>query len=114
MIPPKLPKLNLGQILLVNNAYIQGLARADWKGTVLEVAGQLDGETACAVVAMAAQKIVSAASEVGIGAPKVWHVSLGSSTFYVAHRQDEFLVMGGNTAKNPTAILRTLAKSCGM
>lgn len=113
MTAAKPTKPNLGQILLGNNASIQGLARADWNGGVLEVAGKLDGDTVCAVVAMAAQKVSAAAAQAGLEAPKAWHVSLNSSTFYVVHRQDEFLVMSGNSVRNPTSILRTLTKTSG-
>ena len=113
MTADKPTRPNLSQILLGNNASIQGLARADWKGSVLEVAGKLDGETVCAVVAMAAQNVSAAAGQAGLEAPKAWHVSLNSSTFYIVHRQDEFLVMAGNTVRNPTSVLRMLTKSCG-
>jgi hypothetical protein len=96
------------------NAEVKGLARASWQGSVLEVAGEMDAETACAVVAMASRKVAEATSEAGLGPPRSWHVSLGLSTFYVVHGEEELLVLRGNAAKNPISMLKTLAKSCGV
>ncbi len=110
--PPPLPRANLSEVLSSNRAHIQGIARAGLQGNVLEVEGEMDSETVCAVVAMAAKKLGEAASEVGLGSPKAWHVSLASSVFYVVHRPEELLVMCGGATRNPTAMLKTLAKSC--
>ena len=105
-------ELNLSRILSTN-AQLKAIARASLDGSVLEVAGEMDGETTCAVAAMAAQRVAEATSEAGLGPPSAWHVSLGDSTFYVVHRQEELLVMSGRMNRTPALMLRALAKSWG-
>jgi hypothetical protein len=99
--------------ILSRNASIKAAARTNQQGSVLEVAGEMDAETACAVVALTSQMVAEATSEAGLGLPSAWHVSLGSSTFYVVQDQGEFLVMFGSASRNPASMLKTLAQSCG-
>jgi hypothetical protein len=99
--------------ILSGNANIKAAARTNQQGSVLEVAGEMDAETACAVAAMASQMVAEATSEAGLGPPSAWHVSLGTSTFYVVQDQEELVVMSGNASRNPATMLKTLAQSCG-
>jgi hypothetical protein len=112
MNPTMSRKPDLRRILSAD-AGLEAIARADLRGTVLEVAGDLDGETACAVVAMAARQIAEATSDAGLGRPLSWHVSVGGSAWYVVHRQDQLVVVRGSANKSPTATLKKIANCCG-
>ena len=105
-------KLDSRQILSAD-ASLRALARSDLQGGVLEVAGEVDGETVSAMVAMAERQIADATSDLGLGRPCAWHVSLGSSVWYVVHCQEELVVLLGSSSKNPTATLKKVAKTCG-
>jgi len=105
-------KTELGR-LLSSNPGISAIARASLEGGVLEVVGEIDAETACAVAAMSARKVAEATSEAGFGRPRAWHVGLGARAFYVVHRKGELLVMSGGANRNPSSTLRALARSCG-
>ena len=106
------PKPALTQLLSLDSS-LKAAARADRNGSVLEVVGEMDGETACAVTTMAAREIAEAAAEVGFGKPLAWHVSLDQATWYVAQVRDELVVSQGGLNKNPGATLKKLAKTCG-
>jgi len=109
----KMMHVNLNQVLS-NESGVEALARADRHGSVLESAGRMDAETACAVALMAAREVAEAAAELGLGRPTGFQVSTMTTAFYVVHRADEMFVGKGPTNKNPIAILRKVAKSCGV
>lgn len=106
-------KLNLSQILAVDST-MKAVARADRQGSVLEATGDMDAETACAVVTMALRQVADATAELGLGRPAAWHLAAGASTFYVVQCRDELVLGFGGANKNPIATLRKVAKSCGV
>ena len=112
MSTTKATKMNLNQVLGLDPS-LKAAARADRQGSVLETAGEMDAETTCAVVLMAAREVAEAGAEIGLGRPSAWHVSMGDSTWYVIHLRDEFVVTLGRASKNPTSTLSKVAKSCG-
>jgi DNA-binding response OmpR family regulator len=109
----KVNRPNLPQLLTLDPS-LKAVARADRQGSVLETTGEMDAETTCAVVTMALRQIADATAELGIGRPSAWHVSAGSSTWYVVQCRDELVLGAGGVNKNPIATLRKLAKSCGV
>ena len=109
----KASHVNLNQIISSEGS-IDALARADRQGGVLDCVGQMDAETACAVAMMAAREVSEAAAELGLGRPIGFQVSTNTAAFYVVHRADELFVGRGRANKNPIAILRKVAKSCGV
>ena len=106
------PKVSVQQLLQLDSSLKAG-ARADHHGSVIEAVGELDAETACAVATMAARDLAEAAAELGFGRLDAWQLSLGSSTWYVAIGRDDLVITQGGVNKNPGALLRKLAKSCG-
>ena len=106
------PKVSVPQLLQLDSSLKAG-ARADHHGSVIEAVGELDAETACAVATMAARDLAEAAAELGFGRLDAWQLSLGSSTWYVAIGRDDLVITQGGVNKNPGALLRKLAKSCG-
>jgi len=111
-VNPSKPKITAQQVLALDSS-LKAAARADRQGSVIDVAGELDAETACAVATMASREIAEAAAELGFGRPQAWQLSVGASTWYVALGRDELLVSQGGVNKNPGALLKKLAKSCG-
>ena len=109
---PTKAKITAQQVLALDPT-LKAAARADRQGSVIDVAGELDAETACAVATMASQEIMEVAADLGFGRPQAWQLSLGGSTWYVAFAREELLVSQGGVNKNPGALLKKLAKSCG-
>lgn len=104
--------VNLVQ-LMSSESSVDALARADRQGSVLDSTGKMDAETACAVATMAAREVSEASAELGLGRPLGFHVSTGTTAFYVIHRGDEVIVGKAGASKNPIGILRKLSKTCG-
>jgi CheY-like chemotaxis protein len=109
----KLPAINLDSIVGGDLA-IDAVARAERDGSVLEISGQIDAETACAVALMAGREINEAASELGFSRPLGFHIATAEATWFVLHRRDELIVAKGPASKNPTSSLRKLSKACGV
>jgi DNA-binding response OmpR family regulator len=101
------------QHVLALDPSLKAAARADRQGSVLDMAGELDAETACAVATMATREIAEAAAELGFGRPYAWQLSVSGSTWYVALGREQLFVGQGAVNKNPGALLKKLAKSCG-
>ena len=92
---------------------LSGAARARKDGSVLDVAGEMDAETACAVVSVAARHMDELAADLGLGDLASWHLSLGKSTWYVVNTGDELVIGLGGPNKNPTSTLGKIEESCG-
>lgn len=108
----KLEKPGSTQILSADPS-LTGFARSDLNGRVLEAAGDLDAEAACAAVTMAWRPIAEATSEVGLGRPLGWHASLGDASWYVVPCVDQLVVVLGASTRNASATLKNIAASCG-
>ena len=87
---------------------LSAAARAAADGSVLEVAGEMDAETTCAVVALAARQVEEVAGELGLGDLQSWHIGLGTSNWYVVTDPTEMLVVRGEAAKNPASVLHKI------
>jgi hypothetical protein len=89
-----------------------GAARADSAGNVYEVAGQIDGESLCAVAAMARAPLERASELLGLGGLRDWSFSFAHGALYVHHGDDMVAVQGGAT-KSPETIMKKLAQALG-
>ncbi|HEX2730598.1 MAG TPA: response regulator [Polyangiaceae bacterium] len=101
------------QQLLTSDHTLKAITRADRHGSVVDAAGEGDLESCAAVATIAAKSVLEAAAELGFGRPTAWQLSLGSSSWYVAHDRDELVIGHGGLNKNPGVTLRKLAKNCG-
>jgi DNA-binding response OmpR family regulator len=92
---------------------VKGAARAERDGSVLEYAGELDAESSCAVATVASRQVEELAAELGLGDVLSWHASMGKSSWYVVHSQDQMLVAVGGANKNPSSTLGKVEESNG-
>lgn len=87
-----------------------GAARADANGNVEEIAGQLDGESLCAVAAMSKLPLERAAALLGLGNLRDWSFSYAHGALYV-HHDDGFVAVQGLATKSPETVMRKLAQA---
>ena len=88
-------------------------ARADSNGVVLEVAGQIDAEQLCAVVAMSHPPLEQAAETLGLGKLQRWAAVTPTVTVYVDIDQNGFVAVTGEPNKNPDATLQKIHTKLG-
>lgn len=112
MTKPLKPVPSLDKLVTQQSA-LAGAARAKKDGSVLDLAGQIDAETTCAVVTVAARQLEELAADLGLGDIGSWHLSMGKSTWYVASSGDEMVVALGGPNKNPTSTLGKVEESLG-
>jgi hypothetical protein len=91
---------------------LAGAARADVSGNVLEIAGQLDGESLCAVAAMCKVPLERASELLGMGGLRDWSFSFAQGALYV-HHDDGFVAVSGGPTKNPETVMKKLAQALG-
>src|SRR5262249_57162513 len=89
-----------------------GGARADGAGNVYEVAGAIDGESLCAVAAMARTPLERASELLGLGGLRDWSFSYAQGALY-AHHGDEMVVVQGGPTKSPETVMKKLAQAMG-
>lgn len=89
-----------------------GAARADGAGNVYEVAGAIDGESLCAVAAMARTPLERASELLGLGGLRDWSFSYAQGALY-AHHGDEMVVVQGGPTKSPETMMKKLAQAMG-
>jgi hypothetical protein len=89
---------------------LSGAARADGAGNVLEIAGQLDGESLCAVAAMSKAPLDKAAELLGLGTLRDWSFSYAHGALYV-HHDDGFVAVQGGATKSPETVMKKLAQA---
>lgn len=92
---------------------LRAAATAGADGSVLELAGEIDAETACAVATLAARQIEDAVQTLGLGELASFQVSTTKSAWYVVNDPGETVVAVGSANKNPVATLKKLAAECG-
>lgn len=92
---------------------LRALATSAPDGSVLEMVGEMDGETACAVAVLASKQIDSALQELGLGELKSWTLTTSSHSWYVVQQPSENVVAVGDTHKNAIANLKKLESECG-
>jgi hypothetical protein len=110
MIKPLKPVTSIDKLVTQQNSLI-GVARAKHDGSVLDLAGEIDAETACAVVTVASRHIEDLAADLGLGDVSSWHLSLGKSSWYVASSADEMVVAFGGPNKSPSSTLSKVEES---
>ena len=86
-------------------------AKSDSGGNAIEVAGDGDGESVCAVTAMCASPVSRLGELLGLGSPESWSVVTDKVALYVQQDGDSFVSVLGNSNKNPDQILTKLAKA---
>jgi hypothetical protein len=91
---------------------LTGAARADAAGNVIEINGQLDGESLCAVAAMAKLPLERASEMLGLGALRDWSFSYAHGALYVHHDEGLVAVQGAPT-KSPETVMKKLAQALG-
>ena len=89
-----------------------GAARADSAGNVYEVAGQIAGESLCAVAAMARSPLETASELLGLGGLRDWSFSFAQGALYV-HHGDEMVAVQGGATKSPETVMKKLAQALG-
>jgi len=92
---------------------LAGAARARKDGSVLEATGEVDAETACAVVTVAARHLDELAADLGLGELRSWHLSAGKSSWYVVSSGDDMVVALGGASKTPMSTLLKVEESIG-
>lgn len=112
MTKPLKPVPSLDKLVTQQSA-LQGAARAKKDGSVLDLTGQIDAETTCAVVTVASRQLEELAADLGLGDIASWHLSMGKSTWYVATSGEEMVVALGGPNKNPTSTLGKVEESFG-
>jgi predicted regulator of Ras-like GTPase activity (Roadblock/LC7/MglB family) len=85
--------------ILSQGVGLTGAALSDRNGNVVEFAGRLDAESACAVVAMSSPSLETVESYLGMGSVKRWTVAGEKTALYVHRARDGFVVVVG--ASNP-------------
>jgi hypothetical protein len=91
---------------------LTGAARADASGNVLEMAGQLDGESLCAVAAMCKVPLERASELIGLGALRDFSFTFAQGALYV-HHEDGFVAVSGGPTKNPETVMKKLGQFLG-
>ena len=89
-----------------------GAARSDVAGNVYEVAGPVDGESLCAVAAMARVPLERTSEILGLGSLHDWSFSFAQGALYV-HLGDDMVAVQGGTTKSPETIMKRLAQALG-
>ncbi len=92
---------------------LSGAARADAAGNVIEIAGQLDGESLCAVAAMSRAPLEKASELLGLGGIRDWSFSYAHGALYVHHDDDGMVAVQGGATKSPETVMKKLAQALG-
>ncbi len=92
---------------------LTGAARADEGGNVLEMTGQLDGESLCAVAAMCKMPLDRAAELLGLGGLRDFSFTYAQGALYVHHDEEGFVAVTGVATKNPETVMKKLAQVLG-
>jgi hypothetical protein len=90
-----------------------GAAKADAGGNVLEIAGQLDGESLCAVAAMCKVPLERCAELLDLGELCDFSFTYGQGALYVHHDDEGFVAVVGSATKNPETIMKKLGQVIG-
>jgi hypothetical protein len=91
---------------------LTGAARADAAGNVMEMAGQLDAESLCAVAAMCKLPLERASELLGLGGLRDFSFTFAQGALYV-HHDDGFVAVSGGATKNPETVMKKLAQFLG-
>ncbi len=104
--------MKAGMNTLLNVApNLQVAAKSDGGGNAIEVAGEGDGESVCAVTAMCSNPVLRIAELLGLGSPESWSIVTEKVALYVHQDGDAFVSVLGKANKNPDQILNKLSKA---
>jgi hypothetical protein len=92
---------------------LTGAARADAAGNVLEMGGQLDAESLCAVAAMCKVPLDRAAELLGLGGLREFSFTYGQGALYVHLDEEGFVAVTGGATKNPETVMKKLGQILG-
>lgn len=92
---------------------LTGAAKADATGNVLDMAGQLDGESLCAVAAMCKVPLERASELLGLGGLLDFSFTYAQGALYVHHDDEGFVAVTGSATKNPETIMKKLGQILG-
>jgi hypothetical protein len=87
---------------------LQSAARADENGRVVESAGPMDAEVACAVASLCAPHVAEIAALLGGGDVLRWCLTTQTMTACVAPLRGGLVVASAGPVKNPDALSRQL------
>src|SRR5689334_4994671 len=82
-----------------------GVARADVAGNVYDVAGPVDGESLCAVAAMARVPLERTSEILGLGGLRDWSFAYAEGALYV-HQGDDMVAVQGGPTKSPETTMK--------
>jgi hypothetical protein len=88
-----------------------GAARADHNGNVLELTGNLDGESLCAVAAMVKVPLEKASELLGLGGLRDWSFAHGAGALYVHQESDSMVAVTGTPTKNPETTMKKISQA---
>jgi hypothetical protein len=92
---------------------LQGAARSDVAGNVLELAGTLDGESICAVATMCRASLEKASEILGLGQLRDWSFSYAQGALYVHQDGEGSVAVLGGQSKNPETVMKKIAQTLG-
>ncbi len=88
---------------------LTGAAITDASGAVIDLAGEIDGDTLCAVVAQAVGHIEAATAMLALGTLEDWTASGKKEGLYVNHEDEQMVVALGKATPNPDAVIKKMA-----
>ncbi len=107
--PLKGSKMKNLEQAITSNLGLQGAARADSSGNVLDAVGTIDGETLAATVAMCAAPLERATDLTGLGSVTGWFLASKKAGYFVHREATGFVVAHSGVAKNPEGTMKKLA-----
>jgi len=87
---------------------LQGAAKADKSGSVVQLEGEIQAETACAVAAIGTQQLEGAAAVLGLGDIRGWSVVTQNIAMYVTNQAEGMTVVVGGAARNAEVNLQKI------
>lgn len=89
----------------------KGAARGDDGGNVVELTGQLDAESVCAVATMCKGPLEKASELLGLGGLCAWSASNAQLSLYVHKEWSGFIAAVGGSTKSPDGTLKKLEEA---
>jgi hypothetical protein len=97
--------------LLASSPGLKTAVRTDLKGSVLDVAGQGDAESLCAVTAMVQSTLSGSEELFGLGELQAWSLSTADIAVFAFVHQGRMMAVSGEPSKSPEGVLRRVLAS---
>ena len=97
--------------LLAVSPGLKTAVRTDLKGSVLDVAGQGDAESLCAVAAMVQSTLAESEGLFGLGELQAWSLSTSDLAVFAFRHQGRMMAVSGEPSKSPEGVLRRILAS---